>query len=226
VTVPILIIFTFIGIIHDSLFRDQALASSHSVTPALSPFYQYQQVLLNMIHPHIETFTIAKILLFLIVVSGVLKLVFARIRREFWLYYARGCFVQMQNSENEMEEMRYFVMGLNSFNLYIRRQLKLEINNLNQAYSKIASFDNLKKNDVIGKFALFFSSDKMVEFSTLIPLREISKLLDTSEKELLIGQSLKNRIMEWGAAAAVFIPLAIQTITYINESAFLRSIFH
>lgn len=167
------------------------------MVPASSPLNPY----MDIIHPHIDTFNIAKIILFLVVVSGVLKMIFARIRREFWLYYARGCFVQMQDAKNEMDEIRYFVKGLNSYNLYVRRQTNLEIKQLNQIFSKIASFEDLKKNYIIGRFALFFSSDTMVKNNSLDPLREISKLLDTPESELLVGQSLKNRLMEWGAAA-------------------------
>lgn len=211
VSVPILIAFTAIGIIHDLRFPPQAVIN------ASSPLNYY----IDLLHPHIDTFNIAKILLFLIVVSGVLKMIFARVRREFWLHYTIGCFVQMQNRKNDMDEMRYFVKGLNSYNLYVRRQTKLEIKELGKFFSKIVSFEQVQKNEFIGKFASYFSSYEIVKKDTLYPLREISALLDIpKESQLLVGQSLRNRLMEWGAAAAVFIPLIIQTINFI--SPFIR----
>jgi hypothetical protein len=229
VTVPFLIIFTVIGALHDlTPFSQEGPISANATgtplkatanatgTPLKATSSSPLKYYMDIIHPHIDTFDIATIVLFLIVVSGVLKMIFARARREFWLYYARGCFVQMQDAKNEMDEIRYLVSGLNSYNLYIRRQTKLEIKQLSQVFSKIASLETVKKNDFIGKLAFFFSSDTLVKNNTLNPLKEISKLLNTSESELLVGQSLKNRLMEWGAAAAVFIPLTIQTVTFIT----------
>lgn len=207
VTVPILITFTALGILHDLRFPPQG------VIHGSSPLNYYMDIL----HPHIDTFNIAKILLFLIVVSGVLKMIFARVRRGFWLHYTIGCFVQMQNRKNDMDEMRYFVRGLNSYNLYVRRQTKLEINELSKFFSKIASFEQVQKNECISKFASYFSSYEIVKKDTLYPLREISNILKIpDESQLLVGQSLKNRLMEWGAAAAVFIPLTIQTVSFIS----------
>jgi hypothetical protein len=119
----------------------------------------------------------------------------------------------MQDAKNEIDEMRYLVMGLDSYNYYLRRQMKLEIKDIKHVYSKIAAAQAKEKNMFVGDLALFFVSDKRVEADTLYPLRKISELLNKPETELLVGEALKNRVKELGAAAAAIIPLTIQIIT-------------
>jgi hypothetical protein len=204
VMVPLLILFTTIQILDDLIMHTKQNIKS----PLLYPY-------LSLIDPHIATFKNGVIITYLIVISAISKIIIARSKREFWLYYARGCFVQIQNALNDVDEMRYFVKGLNAYNLYLRKQIKLEIKDLTQFYSKIASLDDFKKNDIIGKFTLFFSYDKLVDVTTLYPLKEISKLLNLTEKDLLIEQTIKDKLKEWGAILAVIIPLIINTITFI-----------
>lgn len=204
IVVPLFIFFTFLVVVPDL----QILKGIPGLSIVTDSFDQ----LLSMIKPYLNTLGFVNALLFLIVISGILKIILAVGRREFRLFFARGCFVLMQDAKNEIDEMRYFVMGLNSYNLYLRRQIKLEIKDLNQAYSKIATIGEEQKNNIVGKFASFFLYDRNVEENTLFPLREISMLLEKPQTELLAQQQLKNKLKEWGAAAAIIIPLIIQII--------------
>jgi hypothetical protein len=222
IVVPLLIVFTVFGLIHDFWLPD----TSHKVTTVntLNTTGPLVQIAL-IIDPHMPTFNFAKLLLFFIVISGMFKIICAFARTEFWLYYARGCFVLMQDSKNEADEMKFFVMGLNSYNSYLRRKTKLQIKDLKRAYSKIAAASINQKNNTFGKFALFFLSDKSVEHNTLFPLREIPNLMEIPETDLLVEESLMNKVRGWVAAAAVVIPVAIQIITLFNKSPFFRAIF-
>jgi hypothetical protein len=160
---------------------------------------------------HYQTFIFVNYLLLFIVIAGVLKIICALARSEFWLYFAIGCFVLMQDARNDVDEMKFFIMGLNSYNSYLRRRIKLQIKDLEKVYSKIAASTIEQKNNTIGKFALFFLPGKELD-NTFYPLTEISKLLETTEIDLLVEEPLINRIRGWGAAAAVIIPVAIQLI--------------
>jgi hypothetical protein len=131
----------------------------------------------------------------------------------------------IQNAKNELDEMKFFVMGLNSYNSYLRRKIKLEIKDLAKVYSKIAAASTEQKNNTFGKFSLFFLSDTNVEDNTLYPLGELSKLLDTPETDLLTEESLMNKLRGLMAAAAVMIPLAIQIITLFDKSPFFKAVF-
>jgi hypothetical protein len=102
----------------------------------------------------------------------------------------------MQDAKNEVDEMNFFLMGLNSYNSYLRRKIKLQIKDLKKVYSKIAAAPIEQKNNTLGKFALFFWSGEDVDDKTLYPLRELSKLLETPETDLLIEGPLMNNFAD------------------------------
>jgi hypothetical protein len=87
----------------------------------------------------------------------------------------------MQDAKNEVDEMNFLVMGLNSYTSYLRRKIKLQIKDLKKVYSK---------------FPLFFWSGDDVDDKTLYPLRELSKLLETPETDLLIEEPLMNNFAD------------------------------
>jgi hypothetical protein len=197
VSVPLLIIVTSIMIIHDLRLQTE--------TTYPFPFEE----LSIFVRPYIDAFYPIRVLLILIVLAGIIKLTLALIRRDFKLYYTRGCFVLLQDARNEAEEMRYFVLGINSYSSYLRRQMSLEINNLKKIYSVIAA-SREQKDTIMRKLSFLFLSDKKMEQDTLEPLRELSRLLDKPPSEILVDQPLIAKLKGWGAAAAVIIPLIIQ----------------
>ena len=163
----------------------------------------------ELLHPHLDTFNYMKLLLFLIVTAAFLKILFAVRRKKFRLFYAKGSFRIMQDKQDEVEKMAYFVMGLNAYNLYLRRQIKLQINDLKRIYSQIASSSPKVKNEVIDKVSEVFREEKS-EDNTLEPVRYLSTFMDIPETEILIEQPITNKLKQYGAAAAVVVPLAIQ----------------
>jgi hypothetical protein len=51
----------------------------------------------------------------------------------------------MQDAKNEVDEMNFFVMGLNSYNSYLRRKIKLQIKDLKKVYSKFPPLQSNRK---------------------------------------------------------------------------------
>ena len=96
----------------------------------------------------------------------------------------------MQKARNELDEMNFLVMGLNSDNSYLLRKIKLLIKDLKKVYSKIAATPIEQKNNTLGKFALFLWSGEDADDKNRYPLRELSKLLTTPETDLLIEEPL------------------------------------
>jgi len=180
--------------------------------------------ILPQFHPHNKTFTFVNYLLLFIVIAGLLKIVCALARSEFWLCYAIGCFVLMQDAKNEVEEMKFYIMGLKSYNSYLRRKINLQIKDLEKVHSKIAASTIEQKNIILGKFALFFLPGRELD-NIFYPLIEISKILETTETDLLVEEPIINKVRGWGAAAAVIIPVAIQLIAFFNKTAWYRLIF-
>jgi hypothetical protein len=140
----------------------------------------------------------------------------------------------MQNAKSEVEEMKYFVMGLNSYNSYLRKNIKLQIKDLKRVYSKIATDTIEQKNNILAKFELLFLphddvEDNPVNLSeldnSLNPLRELSSLMETPETDLLIDEPLMSKVRAWVAAAAVIIPISIQIITLFSKSPLFSKFF-
>ena len=102
----------------------------------------------------------------------------------------------MQKARNELDEMNFLVMGLNSDNSYLLRKIKLLIKDLKKVYSKIAATPIEQKNNTLGKFALFLWSGEDVDDKNPYPLRELSKLLTTPETDLLIEEPLMNNFAD------------------------------
>ena len=96
----------------------------------------------------------------------------------------------MQKARNEVDEMNFLVMGLNSDNSYLLRRIKVLIKDLKKVYSKIAATPIEQKNNTLGKFALFLWSGEDADDKNRYPLRELSKLLTTPETDLLIEEPL------------------------------------
>jgi hypothetical protein len=70
--------------------------------------------------------------LFLTVLAGLLKMAFALSRKRFRLYFAKGCLSIVKNSNDEVEKMEFLIKGLNSYNSFLKRHIKLEINQINK----------------------------------------------------------------------------------------------
>jgi hypothetical protein len=56
-------------------------------------------------------------------------------RKDFRFYFAKRFFEVMLDKEDETEKIKYIVSGIESYNKYLRRNLKIELNNI--VYSKI-----------------------------------------------------------------------------------------
>lgn len=208
ISVPLLIAFTVLSVIHDNDYSNTK-DTRGAVFAFAQPFHQLSTIL----HPHIGTFKYVNTLLVLIVTAAILKVIFAVARKDFRLYFARGCFMIIQGKNDEVEKMGYFVRGLNSYNLYLRRHIKLQIDDLKPIYSKIASSSSQLKNEVISKVSNDFI-DPSMEAATLEPVRYLYQLMDMhSETPMLTAQPLTNKLKDYTAAAVVVIPLMIQLFT-------------
>ena len=60
------------------------------------------------------------------------------------------------NENDEVEIMGQFVKGFNSYNSYLRKQIKLHIENIDNIYSKIISLPRQVKNGIINDVSKVF----------------------------------------------------------------------
>lgn len=172
--------------------------------------------------------------LLLVVFAGALKVMFVLLRRDFRLYYAKGCFkkIILQSDQNEIDVMNYLKKGLVAYNSYLRRNLNLQIKNLEEVIYKISIANQKKRNLMIREISIAFNKDDKqtmeyfhqaqmflqsnklkLENLTLTPLR---KLYDYSQplkpNEFLTEQSFTERIKDKIALIATIPPLVISII--------------
>jgi hypothetical protein len=145
--------------------------------------------------------------LFLTVLAGLLKVVFALSRKRFRLYFAKGCLSIAKNSNDEVEKMEYLIKGLDSYNSFLKRHIKLEINEIKKIYSKITTLPSKEKSDTVSKIIKSFESG-----DTLEPVRYLSSLHDNNRELFLAEEPLQQKIKLQVTYAAGIIPVILTVI--------------
>jgi len=152
--------------------------------------------------------------LFLTVLAGLLKVVFALSRKRFRLYFAKGCLSIAKNSNDEVEKMEYLIKGLDSYNSYLKRHIKLEINEIKKIYSRITTLPAKEKMHSVNKIIQSFESG-----DTLEPVRYLSSLHDSKTELFLAEEPLEQKIKLQVTYAAGIIPVILTIIqSVINFS--------
>lgn len=150
------------------------------------------------------------LLLMLVFVAAVFKMICILFRKDFRLYYARGCFVLCKGENNEVKQMRYFTMGLNSYNHYLRRLISLEIRDLKpKIFSKIASSPSEEKTKIMDSVISSILTDKDVEVKTLEPVRQLVDFTKESITDFLTKQPFLNKLKEWTAISSVIVTMIV-----------------
>jgi hypothetical protein len=145
--------------------------------------------------------------LFLTVLAGILKMVFALSRKRFRLYFARGCLSIAKNSNDEVQKMEYLIKGLDSYNSYLKRHIKLGITEIKKIYSKIATLPAKEKMDTVNRITQSFESG-----DTLEPVRYLSSLHESKTELFLAEESLEQKIKLQVTYAAGIIPVILTII--------------
>jgi hypothetical protein len=148
--------------------------------------------------------------LFLTVLAGLLKMVFALSRKRFRLYFAKGCLSIAKNSVDEVEKMEYLIKGLDSYNSHLKRHIKLEIHEIKKIYSKITTLPAKEKLDTVNKIIQCFESG-----DTLEPVRYLSQLHDNKTELFLAEEPLEQKIKLQVTYAAGIIPVILTVIQSI-----------
>jgi hypothetical protein len=89
------------------------------------------------------------ILTFVVVPGGLLWIILRVVRKEFRFYFAKACFIIISKEEDDYRKIKYLLMGLNSYNKYLRRKLGLEIKDIEKIYSKFVYAETTEKQKII-----------------------------------------------------------------------------
>jgi hypothetical protein len=191
VAIPLLVFFTVIELLKP-LFEQFVSAEIVSMLTDNIVFYS------------------ARGFLFLTVLAGLLKMVFALSRKRFRLYFAKGCLSIAKYSGDEVEKMEFLIKGLDSYNSFLKRHIKLEINEIKKIYSKITTLPAKEKMETVSRIIQSFESG-----DTLEPVRYLSTLHDDKTELFLAEEPLEKRIKLQVTYAAGIIPIILTVIQSI-----------
>jgi hypothetical protein len=132
-------------------------------------------------------------------------------KKNFRFYYAKGCVHQLLRTTDQAEKMNLLVRALISYNKYLKRTLKLQINNIDSICSKIISDQLLDKPEFVNSISSAFQgNDKLKPTALILNFLKIQKT-----DQFFIKEPLSEKIKEWGALSAAIIPVVISMIQFI-----------
>jgi hypothetical protein len=103
--------------------------------------------------------------------------------------------------------MEYLIKGLNSYNSFLKRHIKLEINEIKKIYSKIITLPTNEKIKTVNKIIQSFESG-----DTLEPVRYLSSLKDSTTELFIVEEPLEQKIKLQVTYAAGIIPVILTVI--------------
>jgi hypothetical protein len=182
-----------------------------TVIDLLKPLFEQfvSEEIVSMLTENIVFYS-ARGFLFLTVLAAMLKMVFALSRKRFRLYFAKGCLSIAKNSNDEVEKMEYLIKGLDSYNSYLKRHIKLEVNEIKKIYSKITTLPAKEKMDTVSRIIQSFESG-----DTLEPVRYLSTLHDNKTELFLAEEPLEKKIKLQVTYAAGIIPVILTIIQIV-----------
>lgn len=144
-----------------------------------------------------------------VIISSVLLRLFSSLtKKDYRYYYAKACLSIISTKVEKSDKINCIVLALNSYNKYLKRNIKLQIGNIKDIYSKILIDPAVEKNETILSISRAFESNDKFE-----PLRNLLNSLDTQNAErFLIEESMWDRTKEIGTFLAAVIPVLISII--------------
>jgi hypothetical protein len=115
----------------------------------------------------------------------------------------------------EPEKTNYLILGIQSYNTYLQKSIKLQINNIERLYSRILVQQSSSKEDPInGIYEAFKSGNKLKPIGCLSGIWKSKD--QNKEEEFLIKESPKQILQTWGTFTALIIPVITVVITVVQ----------
>jgi hypothetical protein len=143
------------------------------------------------------------------VTSALLRTMFLLASKNFHFYLARGCLdiSKKLNKEgdkkpdNETEKMKYILKGLYFYNKYLKRNLGLQINRLENTFYNIMVESKVDREEKSSIYHVFEVKDK------LYAIRHFSQYRKESSEPFLVKNVAIERIKEWSGILATLVSI-------------------
>jgi hypothetical protein len=130
---------------------------------------------------------------FLVLASASLRIVPLNRSKAFNFYQARQSFRALSRVEDDVERVKYLIEGLSFYNKYIRRTLRLQINDPKIIYSYIIADATVDKNRSMNELSQAFEDNDKLK-----PIRCLPRLFNITDPEhFLVKESVQNKTEHW-----------------------------
>ena len=149
---------------------------------------------------------------YLIFYSGVVKILFLILRKDFRFYLAKGYVSTGTTKKSDVDKMRYVGLCLKSYDAYLKKRLDLNIKDLSQIFGKMFG-SKADLNDTVDSLNLSFNKEMLGPLKYLVslsPHQQIDQLL-TAE----VIKPVTEIIKEYGIWFASVIPALILVVQFI-----------
>ena len=145
------------------------------------------------------------------VIGGFLWIAFNHTNKEFNYYLARECFENIAK-KNEVSKIECIERGLNYYNRYLEKVLKLQIDDINEVISKILADPGVDKYMAIEWICKAFENNEKLK-----PVSSISTILNIQEAQtFLVKKRVSQKIKDIGTTVlASIIPAAASLIAIL-----------
>jgi hypothetical protein len=126
-------------------------------------------------------------------------------RKDFRFQFAKVCMDTLEKKEDEINKIYYLIKGLNSYNKFLKRNLKLQFDDTMVCSKIISSSDKNQSLNLLS--ASFKDNDKLKPVSCL---STIIKLPDT--EQLLVKEKLEVKIKDLITVLAAIVPVMISIL--------------
>jgi hypothetical protein len=109
---------------------------------------------------YIHTYYYLRFSATLVFASALLKTTFLISKKDFRFYLARACMKLASKKEDDVKKMRYLIKGLKSYNRYISKEFRFQINDF-KIYSKIINSPAKKRSESMKLVTEAFEGDKL-----------------------------------------------------------------
>jgi hypothetical protein len=158
----------------------------------------------------------------LVLASALLRIILLNRFKHFKFYLAMLSFRAMSRIEDNAERVKYLIDGLSFYNKYIRRILRVEVNNRKITHSIITTDATVDRNPWVKELSQAFEDNDKLK-----PIRCLTQLFNVTDPEhFLVKESVGKKFEEkifilgsLGSFIAVFVSAAalyIQIITKPN----------
>ena len=147
--------------------------------------------------------------------AAILRIITQNLKREFRFYFAKACCKIISGKNDEFEKMKYLFLLLTSYNRYLQRNLKIEINDIKKIYSIILYKDTNQQLEIIKSICASLEGDR------LKLARYLSSLQKIPDSEFYVKTSIFEELKLIGAILVAIIPILISSITLLKELGYI-----